>query len=140
MYHCWFGQRTVDRDGLYPCESQRIHGLRISDGIDFFVQPRSFHDRTKVEFRRDVFSYDETQDVYFCPNGKILRINALHRSASGPYWEYRADREDCSVCPLREKCLSKGTREVRASWRLCISTPAFGGICKDRTSWNTGRR
>lgn len=83
-------------------------------GIDFFVRPQSVHDRTVVELKRDAFSYDESQDVYFCPNGKQLKLNSLHRSASGLYWVYLAENRDCQSCPLRTKCLSENNkRSVR---------------------------
>ena len=41
------------------------------------------------------------------PNGKLLNLNTLHRSSSGLYWLYLADKQDCQRCPLREKCLSQ---------------------------------
>lgn len=79
-------------------------------GIDFFVVPQSTHDRTEVEFKRDAFTYDESQDLYLCPNGKELRPKNLHRSARGLTWEYLAKRKDCEDCPLRAKCLRENDR------------------------------
>ena len=63
-----------------------------------------------VELKRDAFFYDIEQDAYICPTGKQLRLNTLHRSASGLYWLYQADKRDCQSCPLREKCLSENDR------------------------------
>ena len=56
------------------------------------------------------FSYDAGRGAYICPTGKQLRLNTLHRSASGLYWLYQADKQDCQSCPLREKCLSENDR------------------------------
>ncbi|MCQ4808201.1 transposase, partial [Intestinimonas massiliensis] len=44
------------------------HRVLEEQGISFYVRPHPFADRTKVEFKRDAFSYDEEKDVYQCPN------------------------------------------------------------------------
>lgn len=96
------------------------HRVLEEQGIDFFVRPQSTHDRTQTELKRDAFPYDEAEDVYLCPNGKKLRARRLYRSASGLFWEYWADRKDCSGCPMREKCLSEmdrhGARKLTDSY------------------------
>ena len=55
-----------------------------------------------------------------CPNGKELRPKRLYRSDSGLFWEYWANRRDCTCCPLREKCLSEtdkaGARKLQDSY------------------------
>lgn len=90
------------------------HRVLEEQGITFYVRPQPSADRTKAEFKRDAFSYDEEKDIYHCPNGKELRVRGLYRSASGVYWEYWADRGDCQSCPFREKCLSENDkRSVR---------------------------
>lgn len=97
-----------------------IHRVLKDQGIAFFVRPQSNPDRTQVEFKRESFSYDETEDVYLCPNGKKLEAKRLYRSASGLFWEYWANRKDCISCPLREKCLREtnrhGARKVMDSY------------------------
>jgi len=92
------------------------HRVLEEQGISFYVRPQPIADRTKVEFKRDAFSYDAENDVYQCPNGKELRVKGLYRSASGVYWEYWADRGDCRSCPFREKCLSEN--DQRGARRL----------------------
>lgn len=86
------------------------HRVLEEHGIAFFVWPQTAHDRTNVELKWEAFSYDAGQDTYICPAGKQLRLNTLHRSASGLYWLYQANKRDCQGCPLREKCLSEKDR------------------------------
>ena len=47
-------------------------------------------------------------------------MRRLARSAGGLFWEYQANKRDCAVCPLREKCLSendrRGARKVSVSY------------------------
>ena len=85
---------------------------RVLDDLEirFYVVEQQTHDRTAVELRRDAFSYDETRDVYLCPNGKELRLKNLHRTASGLYWEYVAERKVCADCPFRSRCLRENDR------------------------------
>ena len=89
-------------------------------GIRFFVRPQTAHDRTGVELKRDAFRYEESLDAYVCPNDKLLKLNTLHRSASGLYWLYLADRRDCQSCPLRPQCLRpedrRGARKLEHSY------------------------
>ncbi len=96
--------RAAAADSAYdfPLAHRELEKL----GIDFFVRPQPAHDRTKVELKRDAFTYDAAKDVYICPNGNALRPKGLYRSDSGLFWEYWADKKDCGSCPLREKCLS----------------------------------
>ena len=110
--------QTAAADAAYdfPLAHRVLHDL----GIRFAVRPQAFHDRTNAELKRELFSYDEQMDVYICPQGKLLRRNTLHRSASGLYWLYLADKADCQQCPLREKCLSekdkRGARKLEHSY------------------------
>lgn len=57
--------RTAAADSAY--DFPLVHQVLEEHGIDFFVRPQPVHDRTSVEVKRDVFSYDEAQDVYLCP-------------------------------------------------------------------------
>lgn len=83
-------------------------------GINFIVRPKHAHDSTKSELKQEAFSYDKSTDTYVCPNQKLLKLNTLHRSASGLYWVYLADKEDCQSCPIRQKCLGNDDkRDVR---------------------------
>ena len=63
-----------------------------------------------MEFKRDSFRYDEEQNAYIGPNGKLLRPKRLYRSDSGLFWEYWAERRDCANCFMREKCLNETDR------------------------------
>lgn len=76
------------------------HRVPEEQGITFFVRPQNGM----------LFFYDTERDAYICPTGKQLRLNTLHRSASGLYWLYLADKRDCRSFPLREKCLSENGR------------------------------
>lgn len=126
------------------------HQVLAERGISFYVRHQSAHDRTKAELKRDAFMYDEVQNAYHCPNGKELRLKGLYRSASGLFWEYWAEKKDCAVCPLREKCLSendkRGARKLLDSYfRTTVrrdfarrSEPDYLDALRQRQIWCEG--
>ena len=119
-------------------------------GIRFFVRPQAVYDRTGVELKRDAFRYEESLDAYVCPNGKLLKLNTIHRSASGLYWLYLADKRDCQSCPLRSKCLKpddkRGARKLEHSYFMPQrnrnlahrNEPAYREALKKRQIWCEG--
>lgn len=119
-------------------------------GIGFFVRPQKTAARVSVQFTRDDFCRDENRDVYLCPIGKELCLRRLARSASGLFWEYQADKRDCALCPLREKCLcesdKRGARKVSVSYFASDrqrnlerrSSPEYREALKLRQVWCEG--
>jgi hypothetical protein len=58
------------------------------------------------------FTYDTAQDCDTCPQGNVLKLEARRHQLGHPsYRRYEASEADCTVCPLREKCLQ--TAETR---------------------------
>jgi transposase len=61
---------------------------------------------TEEKFSLADFTYDEAQDCYTCPQGKLLTLEARrHKIGNHIYRRYEADEADCGACPLREQCL-----------------------------------
>jgi hypothetical protein len=67
---------------------------------------------TDEKFAGADFRYDQEQDRYYCPGGKVLKLKARrHQIENNLYRRYEAEEADCSGCPLRERCLQ--TPEAR---------------------------
>ena len=67
---------------------------------------------TDEKFTEADFSYDQEQDRYYCPGGKVLKLKARrHQIKHNLYRRYEAQERDCRGCPLREPCLQ--TPETR---------------------------
>ncbi len=99
------------------------HRVLEEHGIDFFVRPQPVHDRTAAELKRDAFSYDETQDVYLCPNGKHLKLHSLRRSASGLHFD-ASGRLFCGPFPsARLLCDTLSTGPNRDALKAGIDCP-----------------
>lgn len=62
-------------------------------------------------FYKREFRYDETLDVYLCPNGQVLNYRTTNREG---YRQYHSDAKQCGNCPMRHKCTqsSKATKVV----------------------------
>ncbi len=65
-------------------------------------------------FSADDFKRDDARQVYICPNGKELSLQARNQcNRYRVYDVYHARPEDCAACPVRERCLSKSTASRR---------------------------
>ena len=72
-------------------------------------------EKTPLEEDRAViksdFVYDEAKDEYTCPMGKVLTRQGKAASAR---LHYQAMAEDCGDCPVKAKCLKKGSNSPRS--------------------------
>lgn len=65
--------------------------------------------RTK-RFTRKAFVFDTENDCFYCPMGKKLGFSCMtnHKKSSGKTIAtrvYKAKKEDCTDCPVRERCI-----------------------------------
>src|SRR6266436_2548930 len=70
-------------------------------------------------FLSSAFPYDATQDVFRCPAGGTLRHRAVLNRGHGVRTRvYRAPKEACRTCALREQCAPPG---ARPAWRRSVT-------------------
>lgn len=90
-------------------------------GITPYVSPKEANNTKKQEaYQKDKFEYDEEQDVYTCPQGKLLVSNGSwyqkntgkHRR-SYRFKRYQLSFTACSQCPVKDQCLSKSQVKYR---------------------------
>lgn len=60
--------------------------------------------RPQFIYERAGFTYDHDGDYYICPNGKQLTYRGTGMSLGYLNKYYRANKKECNVCPLRDKC------------------------------------
>jgi len=63
------------------------------------------------------FKYNEEQDFYLCPQGKIIPFTkefSDYRTGTKKK-EYRARKAVCVGCPIRQRCLGKSAQEKKFS-------------------------
>jgi len=68
--------------------------------------------RQKGILPKEAFTYDPEKDTFICPAGEMLRKRNYNKNRN--HYEYKASRETCSQCELRDKCTrSKYGRSVK---------------------------
>jgi transposase len=81
-------------------------------GIRFVSPPRKVcNHHSKTQFTIEQFVYDEKNDVFVCPAGKILKQAGSGGNKPGR-WKYRASAKDCGKCPLKTQCTKTSQRCV----------------------------
>ncbi|MBD3333547.1 transposase [candidate division GN15 bacterium] len=83
-------------------------------GIRLVSPPRTPRTYTRDRYYTiEAFVYDEGQDQFTCPDGKILRYvgTGKHRRRRN----YRARRSDCQRCPLKPRCTSSQRRHLKVT-------------------------
>lgn len=83
---------------------------RFKDGL----HPRKRPIKKGRTFSPADFLFDASKQVYLCPQGNVLQRSARsQRNRYRVYDIYRANRNDCACCPLRQNCLSKSNTSRR---------------------------
>jgi len=89
---------------------------RFKDGINPRKQIKKAN-RNQNTFTNDDFTWDEKKQSYLCKNGKFLKRKARAQQIRNIVYDmYHAKETECSVCPLRLKCLS--TPQTKARYLL----------------------
>jgi transposase len=99
-------------DAYIPDIDFRSRDPRFADQQRFKSTPIPIKERT---FTLPDFTFDESQQVYRCPQGNLLKRGARsQRNRYRVYDVFRARPQDCAVCPLRPRCLSKPVVKYRS--------------------------
>ncbi len=61
-----------------------------------------------THFKKELFYFDKENDCYICPGKKMLKRRAKNSKTNQIH--YRARKEDCQTCVLKQKCLSDKTK------------------------------
>lgn len=76
-----------------------------------------------MEYRPEHFVYDPLSDTFTCPAGKLLKLQGKEKSPGKTDYQYRAQAQDCRVCPFRDQCCPTATVKGRSITRT-VDHPA----------------
>ena len=97
----------------YPVSQARSTLPRAAAIQEWHSSPNTIR-TTETKFTDADFVFDDSKQVYVCPQGKVLKRGARsQRNRYRVYDIYRARQQDCAACPVRSKCLSKPTTSRR---------------------------
>ncbi|MGB6228864.1 MAG: IS1182 family transposase [Litorimonas sp.] len=109
--------------------------------------PMAEKDGEEGRFAKKDFVYDDTRDLYVCPDGKLLERSKKMKGTGPEAWSnglgmsYSAKVRDCRPCEMKPRCCPKTqVRRLRRSIfepardraRLRAETPAFARCAKLR--------
>jgi transposase len=136
---CFKGKRLLADSNYHgPVNLEKCE----EEGLDAYIPDKDFRKRDPnfgnrparrsrrvKRVRLEDFHYDEDNDVYICPEGKILKVErkkaVIHRVV---YRRYVSDEKACSACQLKRECL-RGKNAKRRN--LCVPVgPAPGNLTK----------
>ena len=132
-------QRTRERFGVAPkrLAADKAYGSApllawlFKEGIEPHIPVLERKHQTGGKLTRDSFAYDLARNVFVCPQGKVLRLNAREPSKRSD--TYRVFESDCCNCPIKPQCTDSRSRAVSRLWdedardrvRALANTPAF---------------
>ncbi len=108
-------ERTQERFGILPNSlaadtaygsARNLAWLVDELKIDPYIPVFDKSKRTDGTFSRSDFAFDKENNIYICPNGKVLKTTG--RVVNVEQYLYRASKLDCDPCPLKQKCCPKG--------------------------------
>ena len=97
-----FRPEAVCADAAY--DSSEIHKDMLDMGIRTYIPKRNLPKPASGVFSEADFIYDRESDTLTCPNACRL-IFSNYRDRLGQK-RYKASAVECSVCPLRSRCIS----------------------------------
>ena len=107
-------ERTEERFGIRPDWLAGDTAYGSANNLGWLVNEKGIAphvpviDKSKREdgtFSREDFIYDDDQDLYVCPNSKVLpRSSRKRRPRGDDMISYFARVADCRACPLKPRC------------------------------------
>lgn len=144
-------ERTEERFGIRPDwlaadtaygSAPNLHFLVDQKGIEPHVPVVDKSKREDGTFSREDFIYYDDQDLYVCPNGKVLpRSSRKRRPRGDDMISYFSRVADCRDCPLKSRCCPNSpsrriTRHIheaaRDVARAVAKTTAYEETRRDR--------
>ncbi len=95
---------------LSQCKEERLDAyipdIRFRTRDPRFATQERWKSRRTKRFILEDFRYQKETDEYVCPNGKKLRSVRRRMIVNDViYKRYLANREDCTHCPLKNRCI-----------------------------------
>lgn len=117
---------------------ENLAWLETKPQVDPYVS--MYRRKDENEFSKDVFRYDEENDEYTCPAGKVLETLREITKNNMKYTVYGSSIENCVFCKSRESCLSGD--DIRKGYRTIVndSYAPLRHAMKEKLSSEIGRK
>src|SRR5712691_8713997 len=103
----------------------------LTQGVQPHIPVIDRRHQTDGHFTREQFRFEPAENVYYCPEGKPLRLRGVLRTSQG--YAYQARPTDCRKCPQKKLCTAAPSRKLFVHWqeparqavRALVGTPAY---------------
>jgi len=104
---------------LEKCQEEKLDAyipdLKFRTRDSRFATQGRYQPKKGKKFVLQDFKYNEAEDQYICPNGKILKLDIKkHIKDHIIYRRYMADEKDCKQCSLKSKCFYRKNTKRRS--------------------------
>jgi len=108
-----------NQNTLEKCQEEKLDAyipdLKFRTRDSRFATQGRYQPKKGKKFVLQDFKYNEAEDQYICPNGKILKLDIKkHIKDRIIYRRYMADEKDCSQCSLKSKCFYRKNTKRRS--------------------------
>ncbi len=120
-------------------QMQRCHEHNIETIVAFPRKSKQIDKTKPLHLQKDRFSYNQEDDTYTCPTGKILTKQSTYKrkdrlgNPTMLFDRYTIQHSKCATCVFHEECVSPGKR--KASQGRCIDRyHTDGAVSRNRES------
>ena len=108
-----------NQNTLEKCQEEKLDAyipdLKFRTRDSRFATQGRYQPKKGKKFVLQDFKYNEAEDQYICPNGKILKLDIKkHIKDHIIYRRYMADEKDCKQCSLKSKCFYRKNTKRRS--------------------------
>ncbi len=142
-----FDTEAVCADAGYDnCE---VYDAMLKRKIKTYIPKKTkpvSHQNYTEDFAPEKFIYDEENDRYICPAGKVLKLRNYAKKDG--YKRYYASAPDCRECPYRQQCINNSKNPRRLERHLHekarqeqvknVNTPEYFSAMRMRKIWCEG--
>jgi transposase len=135
-----------NQSNLKKCHDEQIDAyipdLNFRNRDYRFATRRRNKSKKGKKFVLEDFKYDQRNDSYICPNGKILKLNVKkHIRDRNIYRRYIADEKDCSSCSLKRRCFyRKNTKRRSLDVPIGADKTNFSKAMQNKVDSDRGRK
>lgn len=70
-----------------------------------------------ADFHAERFQYNQSEDCFSCPGGRQLHCEGRTQTEFAVIFKYRAESQECAVCPLKSQCCPHNQKSGRSVQR-----------------------
>lgn len=108
-WRCKIRPESLGADKGYAA-GEFVHNI-INEGINPHIPIINYRSQNdKGIYPIDRFSFEESKNIFICPEGKELRYWGLHKRSKQHV--YRARTKDCKICSKKPECTRDKARSV----------------------------